>query len=132
MTIASGRHDVPTAIATGVMAAVLVSVVPKTRGHSRWFVTFFAAVNLFWFAGCMVYSGALNVGGLAFVARPLGWIPPWRSLSSSGRPLYVRGRRLMTDVLRVEGGTCTLPLSSGCHAGRCRRAFRCMRRVALA
>ena len=33
MTIASGRDDVPTAIATGVMAAVLASVVHETLGH---------------------------------------------------------------------------------------------------
>ena len=76
---------------------------------SRWFVTFFAGVNLFWFAGYVVHSGALNVRDLLLVARDLGWIPAWRPLAIVvGTALYIGGGRLMTDVLRdlvVEGET---------------------------
>ena len=95
----------------------VVAVVPllllSTKGAScpvsRWFVTFFAGVNLFWFAGYVVHSGALNVRDLLLVARDLGWIPAWRPLAIVvGTALYIGGGRLMTDVLRdlvVEGET---------------------------
>ena len=86
------------------MSLLLLSTKGASRPVSRWFVTFFAAVNLFWFAGYIAYSGALNIGDHVFVARVLRWIPAWRRFAIVvGMALYVRGGRFMTYVLRVPG-----------------------------
>jgi len=70
--------------------------------------------------GCMVYSGALNVGDLLLVARDLGWTPAWRPLAIVVGDDPVHPRWSAHDQCPARPGcrrrTCRQPLSPGCHA----------------
>lgn len=60
------------------------------RRRPHLFLLLFASLNLFWFAGYLLYSAVLQIGDWAFVARDLGLGGWWRAAAAcSGTILYI-------------------------------------------
>jgi hypothetical protein len=65
-----------------VGALVLLRLRAAWTAPARLFLVMLGGINLFWFAGQMMYSAALETEDLWFVARALAWPRSWRVLAS--------------------------------------------------
>jgi hypothetical protein len=79
----------PLTDAAGPIGNILVAVGALTaaRVRTRWsaaarlFLLMLGGINLFWFAGQVIYCAALDTGDIAFVAHGLSWSWGWRVLA---------------------------------------------------
>jgi hypothetical protein len=85
-----------------VVAAMLAWwAFPRMNSGMRVFLTLFAGINLFWFCGQIVYSAALDIDDVAFVAHALDWPPYWRAVAiAAGVAMYAAGVHGMARLVR--------------------------------
>jgi hypothetical protein len=74
----------------------------KWSAPTRLFLTLLGGINLFWFAGQMIYSAVLDTEDIAFVAHELSWPSSWRILAfGAGLAIYVIGVRVFARTTRT-------------------------------
>jgi hypothetical protein len=85
-----------------VGALMLLHMQTERTAPARLFLLMLGGINLFWFAGQMIYSAVLNIEDIAFAARDLSWPWSWRILAFvAGLATYGIGIRQLTPTARA-------------------------------